>query len=312
MTAVDIAYSPGFLAWKLGENHPTNPVRAELAVEMLVEQLPHMGIQVRLHEPSATSAQTLGLIHDVDYVAGTLAGSNGEWSGWGVDRPDLGHTAALMCGGTELLTQRILAGQCRIGFNPMGAKHHAHRERGSGFCVFNDMALAAHLLTQAGRRVAYLDIDGHHGDGVESMTRDNPAVLTFSVHEFGIFPGTGRESDAAHHIHNRALPAGSDDPVWLAALAEGIEQVQLFAPDVVLLAIGADSHVTDPLTHLEVTTAGYALAGRMLGELVASLDCPVLIGGAGGYQPFDVTPRIWASVVSEIADAVTRSTLSPS
>lgn len=308
MTAVDIAYSGDYLNWRLGEHHPTNPVRAELAVEMLVEQLPHVDCQARLHEPSATSAETLALVHDPGYVRRTLAGDNREWASWGVTRPDLAHTAALMCGGTELLVQRILAGQCDIGFNPMGAKHHAHRDHGSGFCVFNDMALAATLFTHAGRRVAYLDIDGHHGDGVEDLTRDNPAVLTFSVHQSGIFPGTGLSSDPAQHVHNRALPGGTGDRPWLAALAEGIEQAFLFAPDVLLLAIGADAHESDPLTHLGVSLDGYALAGRMLGELATSLGCPVLIGGAGGYQPFDMTPRIWASVVTEIAGAVQRST----
>lgn len=306
MTVVDIAYSPGYLQWQLGEHHPTNPVRAERAVELLIEELPVRGCEVRLHEPAATSTVMLSAIHDIDYVERTLAGTNGEWAGWAEVRPDLGQTAALLCGGTELLAQRILAGQSRIGFNPMGAKHHAHRDHGSGFCVFNDMALAAHVFTQAGCRVAYLDIDGHHGDGVEAMTRDNSTVFTFSVHQSGIFPGTGLTSDPSHHVHNRALPGGSGDHPWLAALAEGIEQAQLFAPDVVLLAIGADAHETDPLTHLQVSLAGYTQAGRLIGDLVASLNRPVLIGGAGGYQPLDLTPRIWATVVTEIASAVSR------
>lgn len=302
--AVDVAYDARYLDWVLGPSHPTNAVRAQLAVELLEKQLPARGLAMNLVEPVATSAATLGRVHNEEYVQRTLEGRNEEWSAWAEPRPDLGRTAALMCGGTEVLTRRILSGQTRVGFNPQGAKHHAHRDHGSGFCVFNDMAVAADLFVAAGWRVAYVDIDAHHGDGVEALLRDVPQALTASIHSVPLFPGTGLASDAEAAAHNWPLrgPAGDDE--WLEALNESGQVIRAWQPSVLLAAIGADAHCTDPLSPLQVTKDGYVEAGRLIGQLAADLAIPVLIGGAGGYQPLTWTPRLWASVVTEIGQRV--------
>jgi acetoin utilization protein AcuC len=298
--AVDVAYDAHYLNWVLGPSHPTNAVRAQLAVELLERELPARGLAMNLVEPIATSAATLYRVHDENYVQRTLEGLNQEWSGWAEPRPDLGRSAALMCGGTEVLAHRILAGQTRVGFNPQGAKHHAHRDHGSGFCVFNDMAVVADLFVSAGRRVAYVDIDAHHGDGVEALLRDVPQALTASIHSVPLFPGTGLASDADAAAFNWPLHGPAGDAEWLEALSEAVELIRGWQPSVLLAAIGADAHRTDPLSPLQVTEDGYAEAGRVIGRLAADLEVPVLIGGAGGYQPLTWTPRLWASVVTEI------------
>lgn len=290
---IDVAYSPAYLNWILGPDHPTNPQRARICLELLEKRLP-----LRVVEPVASSVESLSLVHDPGYVARTLAGSNEEWSG---TRPDLGATAALMCGGTEVLARRILAGETRFGFNPQGAKHHAQLAAGSGFCVFNDMALASRLFVDVGWRVAYIDIDAHHGDGVEALLRDVPQALTASVHGSPLWPGTGLTSDEESAALSWPVAADVEDDAWLLAVREAAEAVREWQPDVVLGAIGADAHETDPLTSMRVTEDGYAEAGRVIGGVVADLGVPVLIGGAGGYQPLTVTPQIWASVVTEIS-----------
>lgn len=299
--AVDVAYDARYLDWVLGPSHPTNAVRAQLAVELLKQQLPVQGLAMNLVEPIATSASTLCRVHDEEYVQRTLEGQNDEWAGWAEPCPDLGQTAALMCGGTEVLARRIFAGQTRVGFNPQGAKHHAHRDHGSGFCVFNDMAVAADLFVSAGWRVAYVDIDAHHGDGVEALLSDVPQALTASIHSVPLFPGTGLASDPSAGAYNWPLRGPAGDVEWLEALSEAAELVRGWQPSVLLAAIGADAHRTDPLSPLQVTEDGYAEAGRVIGRLAADLAIPVLIGGAGGYQPLTWTPRLWASVVTEIS-----------
>ncbi len=297
---LDVAYSPDYRKWLLGPDHPTNPRRAELAVQMLVLGLPQLGIGIDVIEPTPSTSETLCRVHAPGYVRNTLGGEHEEWSEWGVPRPDLGQIGALMCGGTELLARRILDGTTRYGFNPQGAKHHAHYNWAHGFCVFNDMALAARMFIDAGMKVGYLDFDVHHGDGVETLLQGEPAAVTASVHEGGIFPETGMESVPEAGVYNWPLAAESGDEVWLAAVTEAIERVQDTRPDVVLLAIGADAHETDPLSSLKVTEAGYLTAGRQIGELIRQLGSSVLMGGAGGYQPLTWTPRIWAGVVMEV------------
>jgi acetoin utilization protein AcuC len=204
-----------------------------------------------------------------------------------------------MCGGTELLAHRIVSGETQYGFNPQGAKHHAHRSSGGGFCVFNDMALAAHIFMDVGMRVAYLDLDAHHGDGVEALLQTESAATTASIHEGGIFPGTGLTSVPEAGVHNWPLPGRSGDEPWLRAVGEAVEVLRAFHPGVLLVSIGADAHEGDPLSSLKVTEDGYLAAGRQVGDSVRDLGVPLLMGGAGGYQPLTWTPRIWTGFVIE-------------
>ena len=291
-----VAYDEHLLDWQLGPGHPTNPIRAKLAVDLLQER----GIPLVVEPITSELTDELQVVHTADYVRRTLAGSNAEWSG---ARPDLGAVAAHMFAGTVQLVHAIDDGRVRVGFSPQGAKHHAMADRGSGFCVFNDMAWAARHFAGQGKRVLYVDLDAHHGDGVEALTRDEPLVMTCSVHDSTIFPGTGHHSAPAVGVHNWPLASGAGDGDLLASIADVAMLGEAWQPDVLLVAIGADGHVTDPLSSLRYSYVGYAGAARALGELAARLGTPVLMGGAGGYQPLTHTPQVWAAFVHVLCNA---------
>ena len=290
---IDVIYSEDYLHWHLGEGHPTDPVRAENALRLVdAMRVPH-----RLVEPRMATREEMERVHDSAYLDRLLGGECDEWEG--VD-PRLGRTAVLMAGGTMTAVDRLLADEGKRFFNPQGAKHHAHRDHSSGFCTINDMAMAAARLNEAGLRALYLDWDVHHGDGVEALCLDMDDTMTVSVHGDG-FPGTG-----AHHTgetaRNYMLLRGSGDRDWLRAISNGLARAADFAPDVVLLATGADAHRSDPLGSLRVTVDGYAEAAQMVSDFADGFcEGRVIAGGAGGYQPEHWTPLIWAVVASVLA-----------
>ncbi len=296
MLTVDIAYSPAYLSWRLGFDHPTNPERAALAVEKLQQS----GVPMRIFEPVAATVGQLETVHDSAYVSACLAGQSDEWSG---TRPDLGETAAVMFGGTALLVDRVLEGTTTLGFNPQGAKHHAGYAHSSGFCVFNDMAFAAAWLTSVGRRVLYLDWDAHHGDGVEALTADNPDVMTASIHNVPLFPGTGYDHVPDRQVWNYPLEGAASGTDMLAAVDDALVRATDFDPDVVLLASGADGHRDDPLSALQYDYEHFISAAKKVAHF-ASRHCEgrVLVGGAGGYQARTHTPAIWATVMRTLRD----------
>ncbi len=214
--------------------------------------------------------------------------------------PDLGGVAAHMFAATVQLARGVDAGAVRLGFSPQGAKHHAMADHGSGFCVFNDMAWAALHFAAQGQRVLYVDLDAHHGDGVEALTRHEPLVRTCSVHDSTIFPGTGQAHDEPAEVFDYPLARGAGDEELLAAVTDVARRAVDWRPDVVLIAIGADGHATDPLSSLQYTYDGYERAAVLLGGLAARRRVPVLMGGAGGYQPRTHTPAIWAVFVASL------------
>ncbi len=298
-----VAYDERLLDWQLGPGHPTNPVRAKLAVELLQQR----GVPLVVEPITWRLTDELEAVHTADYVRRTLEGSNAEWSG---NRPDLGAVAAHMFAATVQLVHAVDEGRVRVGFSPQGAKHHAMADRGSGFCVFNDMAWAAKHFAAQSRRVLYVDLDAHHGDGVEALTRDEPLVMTCSVHDSTIFPGTGHRSEPELGVHNFPLQRDAGDAELLGSLADIVRLADAWLPEVVLVAIGADGHATDPLSSLQYSNDGYAVAARTIGTVAARLGAPVLMGGAGGYQPLTHTPAVWATFV-EVLDGTKRAHCPP-
>jgi len=287
-----IAYDDRLLGWKLGQGHPTDPIRAKLATDLLVKRVGAVVTPIS----GLASRDALVSIHDAGYVDLLVDGFNGEWDG---QRKDLGRVARLMFQGTADLVEEMVRGNVRYGFSPQGAKHHAQWDHGSGFCTLNDFAWAAQRFASAGARVAYFDTDAHHGDGVENLTRANPNVLTISIHDSAIFPGTGREHDRANRVFNYALPAESGDRELLHAVIEAKKELERFAPDVLLFAVGGDGFADDPLSTLQYSYTGYRTVARSIGLFAGTLGLPILFGGAGGYLPRTHTPRVWATVVEE-------------
>jgi acetoin utilization protein AcuC len=303
---VYLIHSDEYKNWIFDPSHPTQGRRFNNARDLLITSAKKEGIDVVEVLPrKATEAQLLR-VHTPAYIDEVLNQHiSTEWDG---ERPDLASLASLFVGGTLTALDALLTGKTQLAINFPGAKHHAQSDHSSGFCVFADFALAADIATKNyGKKVAILDIDAHHGDGTENLTADNLNVLTFSIHQEGIFPGTGNKSYPEKNVYN--YPLGSDYPDGNTnkddrALMSGVEKfcdlAKEFSPDLLFIACGADGHKEDPLTSLEYSVDGYIAVVKRLKERFP--DLPVLLGGAGGYLPDTRTPEIWASVVIEFAN----------
>ena len=222
------------------------------------------------------------------------------------------EASARVAGATLMAANAVWHGDANHAVNLAGGLHHAQRERASGFCVYNDIAVAIYdLLEQGAKRIAYIDIDAHHGDGVANIFYDDPRVLTISIHEspHTLFPGTGFPHEtggpnAPGSCVNLALPAGTGDQGWLRAFISVVPPiVDVFAPELTFSQNGADSHIHDPLTHLALSVDGqryvyqgiHRLAHRHGGKLVA-------VGG-GGYDLADAVPRSWANLLAVMSES---------
>jgi acetoin utilization protein AcuC len=221
------------------------------------------------------------------------------------------HEAARHVVGASLEAARLVwTGEVAHAANIAGGLHHAMPGRASGFCVYNDVAVAIKwLLAQGAERVAYVDVDVHHGDGVEQVFWDDPRVLTISVHETGqmLFPGTGFAHDlggpgAEGSAVNVALPPGTGDAGWLRAFHAVVPPlVREFAPTVLVTQHGCDSHMSDPLAHLMLSVDGQRAAYQALHELAHEVtDGRWVVTGGGGYAIVDVVPRAWTHLLGVV------------
>lgn len=208
------------------------------------------------------------------------------------------HEVSLRTTGASLVAMsEVVEGRLRAAFNGSGGLHHAMAARASGFCIYNDPAIVCALLADLGRRVAYVDIDAHHGDGVQMAFWDTDAVLTVSLHESGrtLFPGTGFADErgagaGAGYCVNVALPAFTDDRAYLRAFFAVVpELLARYRPDVLVTQQGIDPHYLDPLTHLELSSRARA---EIVGWFAAQAYPWVALGG-GGYH-LDAVRRVWA------------------
>lgn len=302
---VNVAYSPSYLKWQLGEGHPTNPRRATLACELLIKILPsrqYRQVDGRCFDEGVLE-RALCRVHDPNYVDRVLTDGdlNGEADA-DANPSDLADAALSMFAGTYRLVRGLVEEDFKpyVSFNPQGAKHHAMWDRAAGFCAFNDMAWAADYLVDLGRTVGYLDWDAHHGDGVELVCRGLDAVTTYSIHQAGIFPMTGRGSYPDQGVYNAPLESGAGDRELVRYVDHALDVFADQGVDVLLLAAGADGLRDDPLTGLEYTLEGLCMAAQRVGAWCAMRRVPIVVGGAGGYLPLDQTPMAWAGVVATL------------
>jgi len=262
------------------------------------------GHEVTEVEPRLATPQELARVHSHEYINEVL--KNHRTTQWSGSRPDLAHLAALFAGGTLAALDALIEGKTKTAIHFPGAKHHAQYDHSSGFCVFADFALAADVATKDhGLRVAIFDIDAHHGDGTENLTADNPDVLTYSVHEKGIFPGTGNESFSDKNIFNLALhddqasgSIGKGDKALLHATENFLALADDFKPSLIFIAAGADGHREDPLSTLGYSTLIYQRVGKYIRQHYP--DYPILLGGAGGYLPDTCTPDVWSMIAQAV------------
>ena len=318
-------YSDELANFEYSPTHPFKPVRARLTLDLcrrydLIER-PF----IQMGKPEPLEFDRLAEFHDLAYLkalkdldSATMAAelwpdliSSGGRDYLTVDpkilRFGLGtednpifsgmfDCAALSAGATFLGAKMLAEGKVQAAFNPVGGFHHAGRDHAEGFCYVNDIAVAALFLLKEGMRVAFVDIDAHHGNGVQDAFYNDPRVLVISFHENGkdLYPWSGFENEIGvgagkGYTVNVPLPQNTDDDAFTRAFAEIVPPLlKSFSPDVVIGELGADTHISDPLTHLSMTNAGYCQAVKMLRELSPRL----LALGGGGYDVYK-TARSW-------------------
>jgi len=285
--------------WIFDPSHPTQGRRFDNARDLFLTAARKSAINVVEVLPRLATEAELLRVHTPTYIDEVVNQHvSTEWAG---QRADLSNLAALFVGGTLTALDALLTGKTNLAIHFPGAKHHAQADHSSGFCVFADFAIAADIATEYGKKVAILDIDAHHGDGTENLTKENVNVLTFSIHEYGIFPGTGYVSYSKKHVYNYPLGSNEpehnpnkDDQASLDGVGKFCELAKQFNPNLIFIACGADGHKEDPLTNLTYSVDGYIAVAKRLKERFP--DLPILLGGAGGYLPDTRTPEIWAGV----------------
>jgi acetoin utilization protein AcuC len=296
-------------------DHPLNPVRVELTMALARE----LGVLdrpgVRMVTPKPADEAALTRIHRPDYIeAVRRAPSDPDFSGWGLNTPDnpvfeaMHEASARICGATIAAAEAVWRGEARRGVNIAGGLHHAMPARASGFCVYNDPAVAiAGLLDEGAQRIAYVDIDVHHGDGVQAVFYDDPRVLTVSLHEtpLALFPGTGFPDEtggpgAEGTAVNVPLPPGTGDAGWLRAFHAIVPSVvRAFGPQLLFTQCGADTHRLDPLADLRLTVDGQRAAYIALRGLADELcEGRWVATGGGGYALVEVVPRAWTHLLA--------------
>ncbi|RSS51186.1 acetoin utilization protein AcuC [Streptomyces sp. WAC01280] len=308
--------------YDFGSEHPMDPVRLALTMGLVRAYGLDRAVDVVSAPPAGDS--TLRLVHREDYVAAVRAASADprhadQAYGLGtVDDPafaGMHEVSALIAGQSVGAAEAVWRGEAAHAVNFAGGLHHAMPGSASGFCIYNDASLAiARLLELGAERVAYVDVDVHHGDGVQAAFWEDPRVLTISLHEHPrtLFPQTGwpEETGAAGPGEggavNVALPAGTGDAGWLRAFHAVVpELIADFRPQVLVTQHGADTHFEDPLAHLAVSLDAQRSVQSACHELAHEYvegGKWVALGG-GGYAVVDVVPRSWTHLVGIAAHA---------
>ena len=305
-------FDPNLSNYQLSETHPFKPLRLELTRELLQEVgllTPAQELPLRMiQEDLLLQVHSRAFVEMVKRVSYGHEAEDAFLYGLGTsDNPIfMGmHDAILrVCAATHTAVDAVASGSVLRALNAAGGLHHALKDKASGFCVYNDLAIGIHhAVNTYGLRVAYLDIDAHHGDGVQWLFYDNPNVMTISLHESGqyLFPGTGHTYELGKGAGrglsvNVPLEPFTEDDSFLHCFDTVVPKaLEFFQPDVLVLQAGADMHRFDPLADLSLSMAGLlatyervsALADRFCGgRLVAT--------GGGGYDTFRTVPRAWA------------------
>jgi acetoin utilization protein AcuC len=316
-----LVHDPALEAYGFGGDHPFNPLRIRLTLELCEALGLLQGYPFIVSEPA--SEEDLTTVHSLTYVrlvqeAGRGVGELWDLMHYGLGTgdnpifPDMHEACALVVGAVLRASRMVMSGETDHALCVSGGLHHAMRSRASGFCVYNDAGVAISRLKEEhpGVRIAYLDTDAHHGDGVQWMFYDDPEVLTVSMHESGryLFPGTGGVEERGSnggvgYSVNVPLEPYTDDSSWISCFEAVVPEVlRAFEPDLILSQNGCDGHSLDPLTHLSATTRLYEHIPLRVHDLAHELcEGRWVATGGGGYDIWRVVPRVWTALWAAVS-----------
>jgi acetoin utilization protein AcuC len=306
-------YSDEYLKYQFGPTHPFKPIRCKFALDIL-KDLGAFNNRAKVITPNPASHEDLLLVHTREYIEYVRRKSE---AGYGL--LDLGDTpatkglfegACAVVGGSILGAKRIIDGEDAHAFNVGGGLHHAKPDAASGFCVFNDIAIAARWLQKRNvQRIAIIDIDGHHGDGTQEIFYHEP-VLKISFQRIGIFPGTGYVDEVGEgagegYSVNIPLPGKTGDGAFLHAYEAVVPPLlKWYQPEIIFCQCGIDGHVGDPLVGLALTTKTYEAVAKSLHSLAHDLcNGRLLLFGGGGYD-VKTTARCWALIFAIVSETI--------
>jgi acetoin utilization protein AcuC len=317
---VAIPWDDSLAAYDFGPQHPLKPIRVQLTVDLWRAYGLLDRPNVDVINPRVATREELELVHTPRYIEAVemisiTATDPFRNYGWGIGSGDnpasrgMHKASAHVVGASLVAAEAVAEGRAQHAFNPAGGLHHAMPDRASGFCIYDDPAVAIRWLVDSGERVAYVDVDVHHGDGPQFIFYGEPKVLTISLHESGeyLFPGTGfpeevGERDAVGTKVNVALPPLTDDVAYRKAFERVVPPlVESYKPTILVTQLGCDTHATDPLAHLALVTQTYRWLAMTMHELAHRITGGRWLAlGGGGYQIYTVVPRAWTIYLAEI------------
>lgn len=291
-----------------GQGHPFGSDRHECFVRELAAQ--GLAGEVMHYSPRTATHDELTSFHTANYVEFVQQKSlSGEGFLDGGDTPafpGVFDAASSVVGATLVAAEALMSGACRRAFVPIAGLHHAARDRAAGFCVFNDCGVAVECLRERYgiQRIAYVDIDAHHGDGVFYGFEDDPNLVFADIHEDGrdLYPGTGAAQETGRGAAvgtklNLPLSPGAGDAEFFAAWSQVEAYLEKFPSEFILFQCGADSLAGDPITHLRFSEAAHAHAARRLCQIADNQGHGRVLGlGGGGYNRRNLA-RAWTGVV---------------
>lgn len=308
-------YDDEIMKYRFNDSHPFNQMRVKMTTDLL-ESSGFLSAE-DIVKPRRATDEELELVHSSDFIdavrrAGlkTLSDADAQKFGLGTqDTPifeDMHEKAKLIVGATLTAVEQVMEGRSKKSLSLAGGLHHGFRGRASGFCIYNDTAVAIEFIRRHyGKRVLYIDTDAHHGDGTQFVFYSEEDVMTYSIHETGryLFPGTGNTTelgdDAGYgYSINLPLDAYTEDTSFKHVFTESITRaIERFKPDVILSQNGVDSHYRDPMTHLSLTSDSYEFIPRFVDALAQKYtDGKWIAVGGGGYNLWEVVPRMWAQI----------------
>ncbi|MFD9739893.1 acetoin utilization protein AcuC [Umezawaea sp. NPDC059074] len=315
--AAAVVWDQSFLGYDLGGDHPLNPVRLDLTIRLATA----LGVLdgVGLIAPEAATDADIERVHTASYLTAVREAPSSAWDvGHGLGTSDnpvfdrMHEASALIVGGSLEAARRIATGESDRAVSIAGGLHHAMRDHAAGFCVYNDCAVAISWLLDNGfDRIAYVDVDVHHGDGVQNAFYDDPRVMTISVHQnpMTLWPGTGWPAElggkgAEGTAVNLPLPPGTRDGNWLRAFHAVVPGLLgAFRPQVLVTQCGVDSHQEDPLADLALSVDGHRAIYRALRDLAETYAGGKWLAlGGGGYELLRVVPRSWTHLLATVLD----------